>query len=327
MAKKQAPPDREFLGYLPPPPGDDDPFEEAPRVRTPMIVPSDSVDDDTPFEDELSSPYGLDAEPKPPSTVPPAGPDPRELARKLVEEARAKARAAEPRRSREKAAPEPEPEPEPIPAPAPAPLTVPRKNRLSERAGGRLISAEEALKRAAEREADEAKTKKKADRVAARAAATAVLAESDEDADVEPKRKRRTADSLPPRDPTPRAAPPREARPPMAPDQEPTPPIDVEAAIARVAPGATVLEVVPLTNTLVFRALWTAHRARAWATRDLALLATAAVLLDAVDRVPAGHLVAVRANVGGRLVAAWVDTSRGVVLGLTEPPEVYLAGL
>lgn len=321
MAKKQAPSEREFLGYLPPPPGDGDPFEERPRAKLPTIVPSDAGEDDTPFEDELSSPYGIAAEPKPPDPLPPAGPDPRELARRLAEEARAKARAADPRRTKEK--PQPEPEPEPAPAPPP------RRNRLAERAGGRLVSAEEALKRAAEREAAESKARKKSDRAAARAAATAVLAEDDDDgeAEAEPRRRRRPADSLPPREATPRPPPAREHRPPAAPDHEPTPPIDVAAAITRIAPGAEVFEVVPLNNALVFRALWTAHRARAWATKDLGLLATAAVLLDAVDRVPAGHLVGVRANVGGRLVAAWVDTSRGVVLGLTEPPEVYLAGL
>ena len=84
---------------------------------------------------------------------------------------------------------------------------------------------------------------------------------------------------------------------------------------------------IPVSNSVVFRALWLAHRARAWATQDLALLATAAVLLDAVERVPEGYLTAAHVTIGGRDVAVWVDTARGVVLGIAEPPEVYLAGL
>jgi hypothetical protein len=88
-----------------------------------------------------------------------------------------------------------------------------------------------------------------------------------------------------------------------------------------------VVRSVAVSNPAIFRALWTAHRARAAATGDVALMVAAAALLDAVDRVPAGCLSGVHLQYRGEDITAWVDTARGALLSATPQPELYLAGL
>ena len=88
---------------------------------------------------------------------------------------------------------------------------------------------------------------------------------------------------------------------------------------------------VPVASAEVFRALWRVHRARAQHEGDVMLVATAGVLLDAIDRVPAGWLVACRVSILSRLHpaepwAVWVDLERKVVLGVARPADIYLAG-
>jgi hypothetical protein len=97
--------------------------------------------------------------------------------------------------------------------------------------------------------------------------------------------------------------------------------------IAAALPNARADRPVPVSNADVFRALWLAHRARALHEGDLALVATASVLVEAVDRVTPGRLFAARVAAGGETWAAWIDADRGVLLGLARPAEVYLAGL
>jgi hypothetical protein len=99
-----------------------------------------------------------------------------------------------------------------------------------------------------------------------------------------------------------------------------------EAVITEVFSSAWVDKPTVVQSPDVFRALWRAHRTRAVHDGDLALVVTASVLLDAIARVPAGHLVAAKVTIGGEAYAAWVDVGRGALLGLARPAEVYLAG-
>ena len=94
-----------------------------------------------------------------------------------------------------------------------------------------------------------------------------------------------------------------------------------------IFPAGEVRKAIPVVNADVFKALWSAHRVRALHEEDFALVSAACVLLDAVDRLPPGGLCAVRARVGDRDQAIWVDTCRGSLLAITSPPEIYLAGL
>jgi hypothetical protein len=102
---------------------------------------------------------------------------------------------------------------------------------------------------------------------------------------------------------------------------------DASAVLANRLPGVTVRTTRPVANRDVYKALWTAHRARAVAEGDLVLAVTADVLMDAAGRVPEGALHTARIERGGEAWAAWVDTAAGVVLGLASPPDVYMAGL
>jgi hypothetical protein len=216
--------------------------------------------------------------------------DPRELARRLAEEAR--------RRLQSNGAPA---------APPPAAPPPPEKS-LAERAGpARSKSALDAI--AAAREAERSHTP------------------GPSSATTPPTTHRR---STPGPTPPARTADPRtrpsaypEARPAAAAGEGRTP----ESVLAAQLPGARAERPIPVSNADVFRALWLAHRARALHEGDGALLATASVLVDAIDRLPAGRLFAARVSLGGDTWAAWVDTDRGVLLGLVRPAEVYLAGL
>ena len=102
---------------------------------------------------------------------------------------------------------------------------------------------------------------------------------------------------------------------------------DPGGVVIGVFPTGEVRKATPVLNADVFKALWNAHRVRALHEEDLALVSAACVLLDAVDRLPPGGLCAVRARVGDRDHAIWVDTCRGSLLAITSPPEIYLAGL
>jgi len=102
---------------------------------------------------------------------------------------------------------------------------------------------------------------------------------------------------------------------------------DAAQLIAKLLPKAEVATPVFVENAAVFQALWKAHRARAIHDNDLNRVATASVLLDAIDRLPAGHLVAARLTIEGSDWAAWVDLGRGIILGAAQPADVFLAGL
>jgi len=99
------------------------------------------------------------------------------------------------------------------------------------------------------------------------------------------------------------------------------------AALADLIPGAEIASQTPVSNVAVFSALWKAHRAQAAHNGDLALMATASTLLEAIDHVPAGQLVAARVSLNGREWAVWADLDRGRLLGAAAPPDVFLAGL
>lgn len=100
----------------------------------------------------------------------------------------------------------------------------------------------------------------------------------------------------------------------------------VAGVVAEAFPGSTLQTTQPVTNAEVFRAVWRAHRNRAIHARDLALLASASVLLDAVDRVPRGSLVACSVQSGADRYAVWVDADRNALLAIASPPEVFLVG-
>jgi hypothetical protein len=105
-----------------------------------------------------------------------------------------------------------------------------------------------------------------------------------------------------------------------------------EAWFSERVPGAVVTVVKVADHRVVFQALWQAHRARAFAERNLALLVTAEVLLDASRRLPPGALLAVRftwptSPSGPSEHAAWIDATTRSILASTGSPELYLAGL
>ncbi|MEO0603682.1 MAG: hypothetical protein AAF211_19750 [Myxococcota bacterium] len=220
--------------------------------------------------------------------------DPRELARRLAEEAKAKLKtrdedprelarrlAEEAKRKAAQAAPAPAPSAEPSVAGAP-----PEK-----------LTAKQALAR--EREM---------------------------------RRQRQASTPIPapaPAPAAPRALPPRSA-PDATMSSETTSPGGsgaVAKVIHDVLPGAGIVFQSPVTQVEVARALWRSHQARAQQDQDPQLVTTAAVILDALDRVPMGHLVAARATVNGKDWAFWVDLSRQTVLATAYPAEVYLAGM
>ncbi len=228
--------------------------------------------------------------------------DPRALARKLVEDAKARALAkklAEQAKARVAAA-----------APPKASAPAKPKKSLSERAK-KPMSAKEALRRAIEAEE----------------LASAQAREAEEAAAAAP------APAPPPPVATPAPAPaPPVAAPAPVPTQAaaPTAPVvlkDPAVVIANRLPGVTVRSTVLVDQRPVFKALWTAHRARAQVEARLDLMVTADVLTDAANRLPEGALYAARATRGDEVMAVWVDVVNGVVLGIAEPAEVFLAGL
>ncbi|MFT4622004.1 MAG: hypothetical protein ACI8PZ_000656 [Myxococcota bacterium] len=124
-----------------------------------------------------------------------------------------------------------------------------------------------------------------------------------------------------------RAAPEAPAATPAAAPAPPADQFDAGGVVISVFSGAEIRRTIEVTNREVFRALWFAHRARAVHEGDLGLVSTSSVLIDAADRLGDGCLSAVRVRLSDRDHAMWVDTSRGVLLGVASPPEIYLAGL
>ena len=97
--------------------------------------------------------------------------------------------------------------------------------------------------------------------------------------------------------------------------------------IQALLPDAHVSEPVLVTNPAVFQALWKAHRARAIHDNDLNRVATASVLLDAIERLADQQMAAAKVTVSGEDWAVWVDLSAHVLLGAAQPADVFLAGL
>jgi hypothetical protein len=123
-----------------------------------------------------------------------------------------------------------------------------------------------------------------------------------------------------------RQARPEQVRPEQArPGQAPL--TSVSAVVRKVFPRAEVAPATAVTNPEVFRALWRAHGARALHEGDVALVATSSVLQDAVGRISPGWLAAARMELDGAAWAVWVDLERGAVLAVARPAEIYLAGL
>ena len=185
-------------------------------------------------------------------------------------------------------------------APPPASTEPPPKVSLMDRAGaGRQMSAQEALAAALAQED-----------------AAPAAAPTPEAAKAAPAKRRKSKRK--------RVA---ETAPAAAPAQPAAGTHDAGGVVIEVFSTAEIRKTFPVTNRDVFRALWNAHKIRAVHEGDLDLAATATVLLDAADRLPEAGLSAVRVRLGDRDHAMWIDTSRGVLLGVASPPEIYLAGL
>lgn len=208
--------------------------------------------------------------------------------------------------------------------------------RLAEQAKAKLKSQDEDPRELARRLAEEAK-RRAADNAVAPAPAidapppeklTAMQA-------LERERERRRQQEAAAPAPAPAASAPT-ALPPRAPAVDATSASETTSpggtgAVTRIVqaalPNATVVFQAPITQVEVARALWRSHQARAQQEQDPQLVTTAAVVLDALDRVPAGHLVAARATINGKDWAFWLDTSREALLATAFPAEVYLAGI
>lgn len=128
----------------------------------------------------------------------------------------------------------------------------------------------------------------------------------------------------PPRTPVSPAPMPAPAGTPAAPPSASASAAGPAAVVAEAFPGSVIRSTQPVTNPDVFRAVWRAHRNRAIHSRDIALLSTASVLLDAVDRIPRGLLLACAVETGADRYAVWVDAQRGALLAVAAPPEIYL---
>jgi len=261
------------------------PDDDAPAAEGEAV---ESAAAPTPPEDPRALAKRLAEEAKARSSKQKKAEDPRALAKRLANEAKAKAAA--------KAAS--------TPAPKKTKKKAPKKKSLAERAR-KPLSAKEALAAAIAKESAEA-SKRQAKAKAAPAAAPAEAVAPTATA---------TATAT--------AAAPAVAPAPVAPAN----PVDVAPVVHAVLEGATVGDAITVSQLAVFRALWTAHHARASSEGDVTLAVTAGVLMDAADRVPAGYLAGVRIEHDGTSYAAWIDRARGVLLGLTSPPEIYLAGL
>lgn len=96
--------------------------------------------------------------------------------------------------------------------------------------------------------------------------------------------------------------------------------------ITAALPGSTVVSQAPVQQLEVARALWQSHLARAQREADPQLVTTAHVLLHAFETLPPGRLVAARATVRSQDWAFWVDVATERLVATAHPAEVYLAG-
>jgi hypothetical protein len=247
-------------------------------------------------------------------------PDPRELARRVVEEAKARAAAKAAEEALARAAAEAAAKPAPA---APTAPPEPERRSLADRAT-RAKSPEEAMREAIAREEAALAARQLAKKVAADAALRAAQHAAEEAARLAAEHAAAEAAEAAALAPV---APPEPVTETPAAPAEP-----FEAWFSERVPGAVVSVVKVADHRVVFQALWQAHRARAFAERNLALLVTAEVLLDASRRLPPGALLAVRftwpTSPGGPSEhAAWIDATTRSILTSTGSPELYLAGL
>lgn len=130
-------------------------------------------------------------------------------------------------------------------------------------------------------------------------------------------------------DPTDAPAPPRAFRPASRArsDKASTPETTARRAVEAVLPGCHVLRTLVVENRPAFRAVWQAHREKAASDAETSVIATAAVLLDAADRVPPRRLLAAEVAWKGRGYAVFVDAQRETVLGVLHEPSTWLAGI
>jgi hypothetical protein len=232
--------------------------------------------------------------------------DPRELARRLAEEAKRRMASSPP--------PAPAPQPDPVDEDADdgwagaqddgdgPDIRMAAPPPVGERAGGgaRQLTAMEALAAAREAEKNRPREPEPVDPPAG---------EPDPD---------RSSASRPADRPRP-VQQARSSRPGSAPLGK------VANVVGEVFAEAVVEPPSPVENADVFRGTWKAHRARAVHDGDIQVAAAASVLIDAVDRVPAGWLVACRVSIAGKRWAVWVDLDRGTLLAAVHPADLYLS--
>ena len=125
-------------------------------------------------------------------------------------------------------------------------------------------------------------------------------------------------------DPTDAPAPPRAFRPRTPPRPPPVPDVVVRERLGQLLPGCHVLRVLSLDDRPALAQAWQAHREAALDDGDVAVLCTAAALLEAADRVPPGRLLAAQVAWKGRGYAAWIDAQREAVRGVLHEPASWL---
>ncbi|MFT4622352.1 MAG: hypothetical protein ACI8PZ_001008 [Myxococcota bacterium] len=106
-------------------------------------------------------------------------------------------------------------------------------------------------------------------------------------------------------------------------------PMAVKAAarvIRSVAPGGRIVQLYPVWRVSRFQEEWGLRRVRARHERDLPQVVLASTLLDAVERVPRGWLVAGELDHDGEALAVFVDADRAVWLGVCGLPNLVLLG-
>lgn len=238
--------------------------------------------------------------------------DPRELARRLAEEARAKATAK--------------------PAAAPKTQGAKKSSRVAKYAKGKTkaLSAKEALQAAIEAETGAAKK---------HAEAVREKAHAKQKADLEAKKALAKAEAAKARATKPRKAKaepdtdtgeaPAKAAPASSPRKSTQPAVTSPGELlTKRLPAFQAERIVTIERREAFRGVWSAHRTRAGVEQDAALLATADMLLDAAKRLPprAFHAARVTAQ-DGTAWAVFVDTASGSLLAAVTPADVYLVGL
>jgi hypothetical protein len=106
-------------------------------------------------------------------------------------------------------------------------------------------------------------------------------------------------------------------------------PMAVKAAarvVRSVVPSARIVQLYPVWRVSRFQQQWQLRRVRARHERDLPRVVIASTLLDAVERVPRGWLVAGYLEHDGEALSAFIDADRSVWLGLCGTPDEVLLG-